>query len=134
MGGAFRDFHGGIVWLLSIVMAHHMAVEGELIRRGLRIRDVGSDRCTWSDLRAVIYTADPGSYLAAAMGVPWAATEYLLANIVDLLNAGNWQRGGDRSVRRPKPMPRPGEKDDSAQVFGSDPIAPDDFEEWWTNG
>lgn len=134
MGGALRDFHGGIVGLLSIVMAHHMAVEGELIRRGLRLRDVGSDRCTWSDLKAVIYTAEPGSYLAAVLGVPWAATEYMLANVVDLLSAGNWQRGGDKSARRPKPMPRPGERGDSTQVFGEDPIAPEDFEEWWANG
>lgn len=115
-------------------MAHHMAVEGELIRRGLRLRDVGSDRCTWSDLRAIIYTADPGSYLAAVLGAPWAATEYMLANVVDLLNAGNWQRGGDRSARRPKPMPRPGDSDELAQKFGADPIAPEDFEDWWENG
>lgn len=134
MGEAFRDFHGGIVGLLSIVMAHHMAVEGELIRRGLRLRDVGSDRCTWSDLRAMLYTADPGSYLAAVLGAPWAATEYMLANVVDLLNAGNWQRGGNKSARKPKPMPRPGDSSGSTQVFGSDPVAPEDFEEWWTNG
>lgn len=134
MGGALRDFHGGIVGLLSIVMAHHVAVEGELIRRGLRLRDVGSDRCTWSDLRAVIYTAKPGSYLAAVLGVPWDASNYMLANVVDLLNAGNWQRGGDKNKPRPKLVKRPGENDDSAQVFGSDPIAPEDFEEWWANG
>lgn len=115
-------------------MAHRMAVEGELIRRGLRLRDVGSDCCTWSDLRAVIYTADPGSHLAAVLGVPWAATEYLLANVVDLLNAGNWQRGGDKNARRPKPMPRPGDNDKEARRFGADPIAPVDFEEWWNNG
>lgn len=115
-------------------MAHHAAVEGELIRRGLRLRDVGSDHCTWSDLRAVIYTAEPGSYLAAVLGVPWAATEYMLANIADLLSAGNWQRGGDRNARRPKPMPRPGDNDEAVQRFGADPIAPEDFEDWWDNG
>ena len=134
MGGAFWDFRGGIVGLLSIVMAHHMAVEGELIRRGLRLRDVGSDRCTWSDLRAMIYTAEPGSYLAAVLGAPWAATEYMLANVVDLLNAGNWQRGGDRRVRKPKPMPRPGDNNEAIQKFGADPVAPGDFEDWWENG
>lgn len=134
MGGAFWDFDGGILGLLSIVMAHHMAVEGELVRRGLRLRDVGSDRCTWSDLRAVIYTADPGSCLAAVLGAPWSATEYLLANVADLLNAGNWQRGGDKSVRRPKPMPRPGDCDKTTQRFGEDPVAPEDFEDWWENG
>lgn len=115
-------------------MAHHVAVEGELIRRGLRLRDVGSDRCTWSDLRAIVYTAEPGSYLAAVLGAPWGATEYMLANVVDLLNAGNWQRGGDKSARRPRPMPRPGDNDEATQKFGADPIAPEDFEDWWENG
>lgn len=115
-------------------MAHHIAVEGEFICRGLRLRDVGSDRCTWSDLRAIIYTAEPGSYLAAVLGAPWDASSYMLANVVDLLNAGNWQRGGDKNRPRPKPMPRPGDDDGAIQKFGADPIASEDFEEWWTNG
>lgn len=134
MGGTLRHLHGGIVGLLSIVMAHRIAVEGELIRRGLRLGDVGSDRCTWSDLRAIVYTAEPGSYLAAVLGVPWATTEYMLANVVDLLAAGNWQRGGDKSARKPRPMPRPGDDDRATQKFGADPIAPEDFEDWWENG
>lgn len=115
-------------------MAHYMAVEGELIRRGLRLRDVGSDRCTWSDLRAIVYTAEPGSYLAAVLGAPWAATEYMLANVVDLLSAGNWQRGGDKHARRPKPIPRPGDATTGTKIFGADPIASEDFEDWWENG
>ena len=134
MGGALWDLHGGIIGLLSIVVAHHIAVEGELIRRGLRLRDVGSDRCTWSDLKSIIYTTNPGSYLATVLGVPWATMEYMLANVVDLLNAGNWQRSGDKRARRPKPMPRPGDNDDATQKFGADPIAPEDFEDWWENG
>jgi hypothetical protein len=58
----------------------------------------------------------------------------MLANVVDLLNAANWQRGGDKRARRPKPMPRPGDGDGEIQRFGADPIAPADFEEWWNNG
>lgn len=115
-------------------MAHTVAVEGELIRRGLRIRDLGSGRFTWSDLKAVIYTADPGSHLASALGAPWGVSDYMMANVIDLLNAGNWQRGGNKSAPKPKPMQRPGEKDEGVKRFGADPIAPEAFDEWWTNG
>jgi hypothetical protein len=115
-------------------MAHTVAVEGELIRRGLRIRDLGSERCTWSDLKAVIYTADPGSHLASALGAPWGVADYMMANVIDLLNAGNWQRGGNKNSPRPKPIQRPGEEDKGVKRFGADPVAPEAFDEWWTNG
>lgn len=115
-------------------MAHYAAVEGELIRRGLRVRDLGSERFTWSDLKAVIYTADPGSHLAAVLGAPWAVADYMMANVVDLLNAGNWQRGGNKNSPKPKPIKRPGEDETGVKRFGADPIAPEAFEEWWTNG
>lgn len=39
--------------------------------------------------------------------VLWDSTEHLLANIVDLLAAGNWQRGHGKG-QRPKPIKRPG--------------------------
>ena len=134
MGGPLWYFSGGIIGLLVIVMAHYVAVEGELIRRGLRLRDLGSERFTWSDLKAIIYTADPGSHLAAALGAPWSVTDYMVANAVDLLNAGNWQRSGNKNAPKPKPIARPGEKDESVKRFGADPIAPEAFDEWWTNG
>ena len=116
------------------MIAYPVAVEGGLINRGLRIRDLGSERCTWSDLRAVLYTAPPGSVIASCLGTPWSTSDYILANVVDLLNAANWQRGGDKNKPRPKPVKRPGENDDSVRVFGADPIAPENFNDWWDNG
>lgn len=114
--------------------AHYVAVEGELIRRGLRVRDLGSERFTWSDLKAIIYTAKPGSHLAAVLGAPWGVTDYMLANTVDILNVGNWQRGGNNNSPKPKPVRRPGEEEESVKRFGADPIAPEAFDEWWNNG
>jgi hypothetical protein len=35
----------------------------------------------------------------------WGYTEYLLADLADLLSAGNWQRGGGGT--KPRPYPRP---------------------------
>jgi hypothetical protein len=36
----------------------------------------------------------------------WDTVEHLLAAVVDLLAAGNWQRGGGKGPK-PKPVPRP---------------------------
>lgn len=47
----------------------------------------------------------------------WSAAEYLLASTVDLLSSANWQRGGGKG-KRPKPLPRPGEKPTSTR-YGS---------------
>jgi hypothetical protein len=35
----------------------------------------------------------------------WGVTDYLLANIIDILAGANWQRSG--KGKRPKPFPRP---------------------------
>jgi hypothetical protein len=35
----------------------------------------------------------------------WSVTDHLLANVIDLLQAANWQRGGKGAP--PKPFPRP---------------------------
>ena len=40
----------------------------------------------------------------------WTVDQHLLASIVDLLAAANWQRAGNRKNPRPKPLPRPGQK------------------------
>lgn len=134
MGRALRDRPGGIIGLWVIILAYPVAVEGELIRQGLRLRQLGSDRFTWSDLRAVLYTVTPGSPLGVALGLPWGGVEYMLANVVDLLAAANWQRGGDKRIKKPKPIKRPHEKDDDRQTFGAEPVAASEFKDWWDNG
>jgi hypothetical protein len=42
----------------------------------------------------------------------WSVDSYLLAQVVDLLAAANWQRSADGSkgTNRPKPLPRPSDK------------------------
>lgn len=40
----------------------------------------------------------------------WGVTEHLLATAIDVLNAANWQRSGDKKLARPKPLPRPTDK------------------------
>lgn len=40
----------------------------------------------------------------------WALSDYLWANMIDLLAAANWQRGGDSKAPKPKRLARPGER------------------------
>lgn len=40
--------------------------------------------------------------------------------MIDALNAGNWQRGGDKKVTRPKPLPRPGQSEGKRRSTLSD--------------
>lgn len=39
----------------------------------------------------------------------WSIDTHLLATIVDVLNAANWQRGGNPRATKPKPIERPGQ-------------------------
>lgn len=47
----------------------------------------------------------------------WGDTEYLLAHALDLLAAGNWQRGGGKGPR-PRLCPRPGVEDREVTRYG----------------
>lgn len=40
----------------------------------------------------------------------WTATQHMTANVIDLLNAANWQRAGDEKQPAPQPIPRPGDE------------------------
>lgn len=44
----------------------------------------------------------------AIHGERWSRTDNLLAGIYDLTARANWQRGGNKRVKRPTPLPRPG--------------------------
>jgi hypothetical protein len=56
----------------------------------------------------------------------WGPVEHLLAGIFDLLQAGNWQRGGDPRAPRPKPLPRPG-VDSGEKKYGGKPLPMDEM-------
>lgn len=57
----------------------------------------------------------------------WDVSDWLLANVVDLLAAANWQRGGGKGAR-PKPVQRP----KPPKVDGAgDGLEVDDFRSWY---
>ncbi|WP_054682570.1 hypothetical protein [Microbacterium sp. No. 7] len=61
----------------------------------------------------------------------WTVGEQLLADLIDILNLANWQRGGDKHAPRPRRLTRPWETRDGVQVLGSDPIPISEFDDWW---
>ena len=44
----------------------------------------------------------------------WGATDYLLAELIDVASVITWQLGGDGNAPRPKPYPRPDRQHDNA--------------------
>lgn len=81
---------------------------------GVRLRDlfVGppeDPRLTMSELldyvRGLPMDGAVGREVAGT-SADWETTDYLLANVVDLLAAANWQRSGRKSGK-PKPIKRP---------------------------
>jgi hypothetical protein len=78
---------------------------------GLRLTDVGTPRLTWRLLGVLVRHLSPQSATYRAIHpehVGWSTTEYLLADIIDVLIAGNWQRGNAGAAKgqaSPKPAP-----------------------------
>lgn len=44
----------------------------------------------------------------AGLDAEWTLSRQLLAHVCDLLAMANWQRGGDKTAKRPSPIERPG--------------------------
>lgn len=58
----------------------------------------------------------------------WGLQEQLLAAVFDVLQAGNWQRGGGKG-RRPEQLPRPGVTP-AVKQRGKDPLPLDEMRKW----
>lgn len=86
-----------------------------MIALGLRLRDLGSESFTWSDLRAIVKHLPQDAALRRSTHPEesrWGVSEYLLAVIADSLRWLVWAKTKDakRNRNKPKPIPRPGEK------------------------
>ena len=93
-----------------------------MIDRGLRLRDLGSDRFTWGDLKAILaHLPQSSAYWRAREPEKsrWGVGEYLLASIADSLRWLVWAKTKDAKRRRnlPKPIPRPGADKRSKGTF-----------------
>lgn len=134
MAGGFGRDRGGIFGLCDLVEGHAEAVEYDLIRHGLRLRDLGSKRLTWRDL-FVILTQQRMKDSAMAFAVapndaPWDdISAHLLAEIVDVQHMLLWAKtkDGQKGRHRPQPVPRPGRR---PERFGSKPLPLDEMKAW----
>jgi hypothetical protein len=113
VGGTFRYVSGGSLGLLELLEEHGEAIEADLQRfYGLPLAGCLHD---WRRLGVLVRQLPPEAALYRSMfgeKALWGSQEHLLALIADILNAANWQRGGDKNAKRPKPLPRPGDLPD----------------------
>ncbi|WP_236567109.1 DUF5361 domain-containing protein [Nocardia sp. CY41] len=137
----FRDHAGGILSLDALIEAHPHAIESDLIDRGLRLRDLGTDQLSWGDLRAIVQCARPESALVRATRPTewqWGLTEHLLADIADSLRWLRWSKtkaAQSRSAQPPQPIQRPGLTDDR-EKYGTQPMTVTEMDKFlgWKGG
>ena len=101
-------------------------IEYDLIGLGLRLRDLGTERLSWRDLRVILlHSPRTSAYMRARMceSALWGVSEHLLASAVDALRWLVWSKtkDGEKNRNRPKPVPRPGVKPDKGRM--SDAVA-----------
>lgn len=116
---------------------HEEPIAYDLLRLGLRLRDLGTDRLSWGDLWTVVTQAPADSALYRAMNpgeADWTLSTLLLAEVVDSLRIATWQRGGGKKKDYPKPVPRPGITPDST-TYGKGAVSMDQIADWlgWTH-
>lgn len=119
---------GEVLGLAELVDQHESAIAYDLLERGLRLRDLPSERLTWADLRTIVTHLPRGSALhreRAGEDSEWGLAEQLLAAIADALNGANWQRAGSKG-RAPKPIDRPGVRPES-KTYGKGGVPASDM-------
>jgi len=124
---------GGILGLARLIQQHGEAIEYDLIRHGLRLRDLGTPSFDWRDLLVIVKHLGPESATVRAASpdqAGWGLTEQLLAALVDAVQIGNWQRQGRTHSPRPKPIPRPGVKDRTRTIGRGRGTTAAEFDRW----
>lgn len=125
MGSGVRNHDGGILGLLTLTDEHTEAIEFDLIRLGLRLRDVGSVGFNWRDLLVIVKRLGRDTELYRALhpedDTSWSISDYLLALIADQSALRLWQAGGGRGSK-PKPVPRPGDEPTQKHYGTAEPV------------
>ena len=123
---------GGIFGLCDLVDEFPEAVEYDVLRHGLRLRDLGSDRLTWRDLRILLTQQKPSESALWMEQNPdhmWGLPEFLLADVADTLHMLFWAKtkDGAKNRNRPKPVERPGRR---PERMGKKPLPLDEMQVW----
>lgn len=109
-----------------------MQVEYELIRHGLRLRDLPSERLSWRDLSVILQCAPPESPLARALSeCGHTAADHLYITHLYVAQVANWQRGGGKKSTQPKlPDCLAPEGEKEITRYGTRAMDIDDMAEW----
>lgn len=131
MAGARRNHRGGIVSLWELHDELPEAVEYELIRLGLRWRQVGTEVLSWRDLAVIVAQASPDGPLFQAKypeEIPQIRLERLLELVHYELSVANTQRGNQSGAKRSDfPDVPEWAKQKDTETYGSEPVPFDDM-------
>ena len=117
--------------LVQLIRDHAEALEFDLIKLGLRLRDAGSLAFNWRDLMVICRRLGRDSELYREMNpgddVSWSVDTYLLAQLVD--NSA-WQiyQANHGKGTKPKPVPRPNSDDHKVVKYDTLPV--DEMRDW----
>jgi len=106
VAGKLKGHTGGIRRLLELIQQHGSALEYDLIRDGLRLRDCPSAEFTWRDLHVYVKHLPPDSATVQAVDEKfggWTRGDRLLAIIANMLRLLWWAKtkDGHKGRRRP---------------------------------
>lgn len=131
--GQRGDHRPKIIGLIELHEEHRAAVEASLIYAGLRWRDAGTRRCSWSDVNAVLSTQAWDSPLAKAMEPEnwfWYGPQYpLLIEVRDYLRQVSYKtplQDQKHKAGMPRMTTPPWGKDEKVTKFSPEPTTEDD--------
>lgn len=117
MAGRCWDRPGKIAALIDYIEdeEHRGALEADLIKAGLRLRNCPSPEFTWRDLQIFIEYLDNDSCLVAVVHperAGWTKPNMLLAELIDTARIHLWlnTKAGQEGRDFPEPIERPGIK------------------------
>jgi hypothetical protein len=113
-------------------------VEADLISRGLRIRDLGTERFNWRDFKHVLTNLSQDSALHRSIGGRYTTSDYLLVVIANTLRTMSWQLSSGKERDRPEPFFLPGMGEDTDRVqtdtYHGDAMTIEEMDEWLKRG
>lgn len=135
VGGRVRGRPYRVDGLIDLHRQHPQAVEAALIHAGLRWRDVGTPRFSWSDCIAVIDCLPWDAPLRRKVDPDWrwAHPWYeLLVLIAESTHNANVQRARGSKLRKSDLLniPRPGDIETHQQVITGTPVPLDELDAW----
>lgn len=130
MAGRRGDHRGGIVGLWELHEEHPSALEHELIRLGLRWRNVGTPELSWRDVMIIVAEAPVESALTRARYErEHLRLEHLLEALHYQLAVANVQRGNQSKAKKEDFPPIPDWALDS-NTIGKKPLPMDEMAAW----